>query len=124
MQQIPQKSLVRDAYEIGQNRASYGLFRASPFYCERVLIGGKRIDITPLLDAFFYAGFDGEPYPDKPQEVKPDALDSPPDPLSTIERLTPEHLAERQDEKRAASESEAGSRQEGISGAGAGEDGA
>ena len=72
MHQVPNKSLVRDAYERGQKSAYYGFLRASPFYNERVLIQGKRIDITPMLDAFWLAGFDGEPYPDKPEEVKPD----------------------------------------------------
>lgn len=99
MQQVSGKSLVRDAYERGQQAAHFGFLRASPFYNERVLIRGKRIDITPLLDAFWLAGFDGEPYPDKPEEVKADAVDAAPDPLSVVEEITAEHRAERQAEK-------------------------
>jgi hypothetical protein len=76
MQAVPQKSLVRDAYERGQESAHFGFLRASPFYSERVLIRGKRVDITPMLDAFWLAGFDGEPYPDKPEEVKSDEVDA------------------------------------------------
>jgi hypothetical protein len=73
-------SLVRDAYERGKEAAHYGFL--PPFYNERVVIAGKRIDITPMLDAFFYAGFDGEPYPDKPN-----ALDSTPNPVPAVERI-------------------------------------
>ena len=54
MPQAPQKSLVRDAFERGQKAAHYGFLRATPFYEERVLIQGKRVDITPMLDAFWY----------------------------------------------------------------------
>jgi hypothetical protein len=66
MQAVPEKSLVRDAYGRGQKSAHCGFLRASPFYNERVFIGAKRVDITPMLEAFWLAGFDGEPYPDKP----------------------------------------------------------
>ena len=69
MQAVPEKSLVRDAYERGQKAAHFGFLRASPFCNERVLIRSKRIDITPMLDAFWLAGFDGEPYPDKPADL-------------------------------------------------------
>jgi len=63
-------SLVRQAYEMGQEaRTSLGL-RVSPFYGERVLIRGRRVDITPLLDTFFFAGFDGEPYPEQDDAVQ------------------------------------------------------
>jgi hypothetical protein len=72
---IAQRSLVRQAYEMGvEARGALGI-RVSPFYNERVLIKGRRLDITPLLDTFFFAGFDGEPYPeqDKAQaEVRSD----------------------------------------------------
>jgi hypothetical protein len=68
MQPVPAKSLVRDAYERGQKAAHFGFLRVSPFYRECVLIANRRVDITPMLDAFWLAGFDGEPYPDKPAE--------------------------------------------------------
>lgn len=60
-------SLVRDAYERGKDAAHYGFQRVSPFYNDRVVIGGKRVDITPMLDTFWLAGFDGEAYPDTPE---------------------------------------------------------
>ena len=62
-------SLVRDAYERGQKAAHFGFLRVSPFYDERVLISATRVDITPMLDTFWLAGFDGELYPDKPAET-------------------------------------------------------
>jgi hypothetical protein len=68
MQAVPQKSLVRDAYERGRTAAYHGFLRVSPYYNNRVLIAKKRVDITPMLDTFWYAGFDGEAYPDKPEE--------------------------------------------------------
>jgi len=104
MQTVPKKSLVRDAYERGREAAEYRWLRASPFYSERVLIGGKRIDITPLLDAFWYAGFDGEPYPDKSADPcsnvfgSEHAVDLAIDPLSQVERITAEHLAKGTEE--------------------------
>lgn len=62
---IAQRSLVRQAYEMGvEARGALGI-RVSPFYNERVLIKGRRLDITPLLDTFFFAGFDGEAYPEQ-----------------------------------------------------------
>jgi hypothetical protein len=76
-------SLVRDAYERGQKAAHSGFLRVSPFYDERVLIAAKRVDITPMLDTFWLAGFDGEPYPDKPN-----ALDAPPSQIPSIERIS------------------------------------
>lgn len=86
-------SLVREAFERGRDAAHFGFMRVSPFYDERVLINNKRIDITPMLDTFFYAGFDGEPYPDKP-----DALEATPDSLPAVERIAPESATEGQDE--------------------------
>lgn len=64
-----QISLVRDAFERGREAAKFGFLRVSPFYNERVVIRGSRVDITPMLDTFWYAGFDGEPYPDSPHAV-------------------------------------------------------
>jgi hypothetical protein len=75
-QTVPQKSLVRDAYERGQESAHFGFLRASPFYNERVLIGRKRVDITPMLDAFWLAGFDGEAYPEKPADLPKEEVKS------------------------------------------------
>lgn len=59
-------SLCRDAYERGRESAHHGFLRVSPFYEERVLIRGKRIDIPPMLNEFWYLGFDGGEYPDAP----------------------------------------------------------
>lgn len=59
------ESLVRQAYEKGQNYREALKMRVSPFYSETVRIRGKRIDIAPMLDAFFFAGYDGEPYPER-----------------------------------------------------------
>jgi hypothetical protein len=64
-------SLVRQAYNHGVLSRENSRMRVSPFYDERVLIRGKRIDITPMLESFWLAGYDGEPYPDKPEETKP-----------------------------------------------------
>jgi len=65
-------SLVRDAYERGRESAHYGFMRVSPFYGEKVLIRGKRVDITLMLNMFWYAGFDGEPYPEVPDALHPE----------------------------------------------------
>jgi hypothetical protein len=64
-------SLVREAYERGRKAARLGFLRATPFYDERVWIANKRVNITPMLDVFWMAGFDGEPYPDKSSETLP-----------------------------------------------------
>lgn len=70
---IAQRSLVRQAYEMGQEAKAVLGIRVSPFYEQRVLIRGRRIDITPMLDTFFFAGFDGEPYPEQPGDAKSEA---------------------------------------------------
>ena len=77
-----QPSLVRQAFEMGRVARECMQVRVSPFYEERVLMKGRRIDITPMLDAFFFAGYDGEPYPDI-SDKKPDALDTATNPLPT-----------------------------------------
>jgi hypothetical protein len=61
-------SLVRDAYDRGREAAYRGQQRVSPFYNARVIIAKRRVDITPMLDTFWLAGFDGEPYPEKLEE--------------------------------------------------------
>lgn len=78
-------SLVREAFEGGKEAAHYGFMRVSPFYDEKVLIRGKRIDITPMLHMFWLAGFDGEPYPEIPN-----ALDPTTNPVSVIESQSAE----------------------------------
>ncbi len=74
-------SLVRQAYERGRESAHFGFMRVSPFYDERVLIRGKRVDITPMLHYFWLAGFDGEPYPELPNALDPET-----NPISVVER--------------------------------------
>lgn len=90
-----QVSLVRQAYLHGVDSRENARMRVSPFYNERVLIGGKRIDITPMLDTFWLAGYDGEAYPEQPKnEVTAqealDALDTTPNPLLAQPGLAPE----------------------------------
>lgn len=68
---ISSRSLVREAYDRGKDAARVGRLRVSPYYNERVLMRGKRIDITPMLETFWLAGFDGEAYPDKPSDDLP-----------------------------------------------------
>ncbi len=104
---IANRSLVRQAYEMGKE-AKWALgLRVSPFYNERVLIRGQRVDITPLLDTFFFAGFDGEPYPEQP-----DAVDTETSPLPAVEIQPAQARAEAVDEGRAAPGSPAGAREE------------
>lgn len=124
MQAVSSRSLVRDAYERGRDSAHYAMQRVSPFYNERVLIAGKRVDITPMLDAFWYAGFDGEPYPDRPEEVKADAVDPETNSLPAVEGLSALPATERGHEVGAAREPATGARLEGRSEEGAGSAGA
>ena len=106
---IGARSLMRQAYDAGiEQRERFGL-RVSPFYNDRVLIRGQRVDITELLDAFFYAGFDGEPYPEQPSEVK-HAMDPKAEALPAVERIAAHAPTERQDEGGASPESAAGPR--------------
>jgi hypothetical protein len=64
-------SLVRQAYNHGVLSRETSRMRVSPFYDERVLIRGKRIDITPMLESFWLAGYDGEAYPEQPNAKIP-----------------------------------------------------
>jgi len=87
-----QVSLVRQAYNHGLASRENARMRVSPFYNERVLIAKKRIDITPLLDTFWYSGYDGEPYPEQPKDEVTaqealNALDAPTDSISAEQRL-------------------------------------
>jgi hypothetical protein len=72
-----------------------------------------------MLNAFWFAGFDGEPYPDKP-----DAMDPKADSLPAIERIAADSAAEGQNERRTSPESEIGACEEGSSGSRSGKDGA
>lgn len=53
-------TLMEEAYASGQFAKRVNMMRTSPFYNVRVLIEGRQVDVTPMLDAFWYAGFDGE----------------------------------------------------------------
>ena len=64
---------MQQAYETGKWAKENFRTRVSPFYRERAMIRGKRIDITPLLDKFWYAGYDGENL-DAIQEQSPAAV--------------------------------------------------
>lgn len=68
MQVVQPTSLVRDAYDRGKEAAYRGRQRVSPFYNDCVIMAKRRVDITPMLDTFWLAGFDGEPYPEKAEE--------------------------------------------------------
>ena len=110
---IAQRSLMRQAYDAGiEQRERIGI-RATPFYNERVLIRGQRVDITTLLDAFFFAGYDGEPYPEQPGE-KPDAVDTRTGRVSAVEVQPAEARAEDEDGDGAARGSVAGALQKGL----------
>jgi hypothetical protein len=90
-----QISLVRQAYNHGVRSRENDRMRISPFYNERVQIAGKRIDITLMLDTFWLAGYDGEPYPEPTKddvtvEEALNALDSTTNPLSAQQGLAPE----------------------------------
>lgn len=61
-------TIVRDAYERGIRGRHFGFPRVTPFYNKRVLIAGRKVDVTPLLDVAWFAGYDGELYPDKSPE--------------------------------------------------------
>ena len=76
-------SLVRQAYDHGRQSRESCFQRVSPFYNERVVMRGKMVDITPMLDQFWLAGYDGEPYPEPNN-----AVDSKRDEIPTIVRLT------------------------------------
>jgi hypothetical protein len=57
-------TLMDEAYEIGKLARAAQRMRVSPFYNERCIIAGKRVDVTPMLDAFFLAGYDGQVIPE------------------------------------------------------------
>jgi len=61
-------TLMDEAYEIGKLAKAAHAMRVSPFYNERCIIAGKRVDVTPMLDAFFLAGYDGEVIPEDTKE--------------------------------------------------------
>lgn len=90
-----QVSLVRQAYNHGVASRENARMRITPFYNERVRIGGKRVDITIMLDLFWLAGYDGEPYPEQPanevtaQEAL-DALDTAPNPPPSVASVAPD----------------------------------
>jgi hypothetical protein len=95
MAAFSQISLVRQAYLHGIASRENARMRVSPFYNERVLIGGKRIDITAMLDTFWLAGYDGETYPEQPKDEVTaqealDALDATPNPVPAQHGLAPE----------------------------------
>ena len=54
-------TLMDEAYEVGRMARKASRMRVSPFYNEQAMIAGKWVDITPMLDAFWLAGFDGTP---------------------------------------------------------------
>jgi hypothetical protein len=92
MGSFPQVSLVRQAYNHGNLSRENARMRVSPFYEERVMIGGKRIDVTIMLDIFWLAGYDGEAYPEQTKdditaEEALNALDATPNPVPFVERI-------------------------------------
>lgn len=66
-------TLMDEAYAIGKLAPKAGRMRVSPFYQERAMIAGKWVDITPMLDAFWFAGYDG---------IDINAVDKTPDQIS------------------------------------------
>jgi hypothetical protein len=55
------------AYTSGQNGRKKSALRVAPYYEEKEIRDGRRVDITDVLDEFWYAGYDGLPMPeDKP----------------------------------------------------------
>jgi len=58
-------TLMDSAYDIGKLAKKAQRMRVSPFWNEQAMIAGKWVDITPMLDAFWYAGFDGTPIPEQ-----------------------------------------------------------
>ena len=64
MQIVSKVSLFKDAFDAGVLDRERGRLRVSPYYNERVMIQGKRLDITSLLNTAWLAGYDGETYPD------------------------------------------------------------
>lgn len=57
-------SIVHHAYDKGKFARTIGALRVTPYYKEWAFIGGKRVDVTPMLEASWLMGYDGEPYPD------------------------------------------------------------
>lgn len=62
-------SLVSQAHEAGRIDRERGRLRASPFYRQQVIVNGKRVDVTAMLDAAWYDGWDGLPIPEQPNAV-------------------------------------------------------
>lgn len=52
------------AYEAGKDAHSKNRMRVSPFYEEREIRDGRRVDVTAERDRFWYAGYDGLPIPE------------------------------------------------------------
>jgi len=58
------KERLKRAYESGKVLRAKGRLRVSPFYEEREIVNGRKIDVTDQLDRYFFAGFDGQPMPE------------------------------------------------------------
>ena len=58
-------TLMDSAYDLGRLAKPAGRMRVSPFYNEQAMIAGKWVDITPMLDAFWLAGYDGIQIPEQ-----------------------------------------------------------
>jgi hypothetical protein len=48
------------AHKQGQIAKEKGRMRISPFYEEKAVVDGKRVDVTASLEAAWLAGFDGK----------------------------------------------------------------
>jgi hypothetical protein len=53
------------AYTSGQKGRKKGALRVAPYYEEKQIIDGHSVDITDVLDEFWYAGYDGLPMPEE-----------------------------------------------------------
>jgi hypothetical protein len=53
------------ARKAGAKARNKGLMRVSPFYGVRIIVDGKRVDVTAKLDQAWFAGYDGVEVPEK-----------------------------------------------------------
>jgi hypothetical protein len=54
---------TKQAYEQGKKAKKDRRTRVTPFYEEKAVVGGRKVDITRELDAAWLAGYDNEPIP-------------------------------------------------------------
>jgi len=55
----------KGAYALGKVAREKFRMRVSPFYEEREIRDGRRVDVTAERDRFWYAGYDGLPMPEE-----------------------------------------------------------